>query len=560
MNIRVLLTLSSGSFEDGFPATLRIREDDAVEEEKEYGGRLPPAPDIPVLFERWQEAFNAKVNPTRTSGIKNIKTSQLSCKQAATKLENRLNQWLDSNSSWQKVRDALFQNMDRNDNIRFIVRADNKILTRLPWHSWIAFFDRYQNAEVAIASSSYERVDTALSPKAKVKILGVFGEGKGLDLNADRSFLEDLRLSNAEPVFIEPNREKFARFLQQPSGWDVLFFAGHSHTENGIGTMSLTENSLEMNDLKYALQTAISKGLHLAIFNSCDGTGIADYLTQLNIPQIIIMRESVPDLVAQEFLKHFLSAYTRNKSLYSSVREAREKLQGLEEEFPCASSIPLIYQNPAVVPRTWQELGGWYSPEAENLMISQGGMDYIDLRNLLLASDWEGADRKTREIMLKISNRENKGWLDLESLESFPERDLCTIDHLWLKYSNGRFGFGVKKKIWLEVEENAVVFGHRLGWCINNNWLSRYSDYTFSLNAPIGHLPSLKWCYGWRLKEDVYEQEYGSPGRFVKPILSLGDSFMNLFSNEVEWEGLSKEDCRAESLAVLFSKLFERTF
>jgi hypothetical protein len=36
----------------------------------------------------------------------------------------------------------------------------------------------------------------------------------------------------------------------------------------------------------------------------------------LQIPQAIVMREPVPDKVAQEFLKHFLKAFSRGKSLY----------------------------------------------------------------------------------------------------------------------------------------------------------------------------------------------------------------------------------------------------
>jgi hypothetical protein len=77
----------------------------------------------------------------------------------------------------------------------------------------------------------------------------------------------------------------------------------------------------------------------------------------LHIPQIIVMREPVPNKVAQEFLKNFLTAFAGGQSLYTSVREAREKLQSLEAEFPCATWLPVICQNPAELPVTWKELG-----------------------------------------------------------------------------------------------------------------------------------------------------------------------------------------------------------
>ncbi|MEO0687803.1 MAG: CHASE2 domain-containing protein, partial [Cyanobacteria bacterium J06649_11] len=63
-----------------------------------------------------------------------------------------------------------------------------------------------------------------------------------------------------------------------------------------------------------------------------------------------------PDFVAQEFLKNFLIAFANNKPLYIAVREARERLQGLENDFPCASWLPVIYQNPTTIPTSWQKL------------------------------------------------------------------------------------------------------------------------------------------------------------------------------------------------------------
>jgi hypothetical protein len=108
--------------------------------------------------------------------------------------------------------------------------------------------------------------------------------------------------------------------------------------------------------LKYALKTAVEKGLKIAVFNSCDGLGLARELADLKIPQILVMREPVPDKVAQEFLKYFLIAYARGESFYLAVKEARSKLQGLEDRYPCASWLPLIVQNPAEIPPAWQQL------------------------------------------------------------------------------------------------------------------------------------------------------------------------------------------------------------
>jgi hypothetical protein len=71
------------------------------------------------------------------------------------------------------------------------------------------------------------------------------------------------------------------------------------------------------------------------------------------------------------------------------------------------------------------------------------------------------------------------------------------MDQLWVKYSNGKFGFSVQKQIWLDLggkldgEPDWDTFkklGDRVSWKKNDKWLS-YDSYTFSINALQGHLP-----------------------------------------------------------------------
>ena len=90
--------------------------------------------------------------------------------------------------------------------------------------------------------------------------------------------------------------------------------------------------------------------------------------------------------------------------------------------------------------------------------------------------------------MLKVAGREEEGWLDSDSIEKFPCEDLRTIDQLWVKYSQGRFGFSVQKQIYQEVQEHYRKFGDRVGWRYKENWIL-YSEITFGLDAPRGHLP-----------------------------------------------------------------------
>jgi CHASE2 domain-containing sensor protein len=170
----------------------------------------------------------------------------------------------------------------------------------------------------------------------------------------DRQLLE--KLPNAATTFlVEPPRQKINDSLWERP-WDILFFAGHSKTEDNAGRIYINgADNLTIGELKYALRNAVSRGLQLAIFNSCDGLGLARELQDLQIPQIIVMREPVPDKVAQEFLKHFLVAFSSGQSLYAAQRLARERLQGLEGEYPSASWLPIICENPTAVPMSWPE-------------------------------------------------------------------------------------------------------------------------------------------------------------------------------------------------------------
>ena len=221
------------------------------------------------------------------------------------------------------------------------------------------FFEDYPFVEVALSPTEYGRVSTvSVQREGKVRILAILGNSQGIDVKKDRIILE--QLPDGEVIFlVEPQRQDLDRWLWDEQGWDILFFAGHSFSQSQGMTGQLeinSQQSLSLSQLRNALKTAIRHGLKLAIFNSCDGLGLAQQLADLQIHQTIVMRDSVPDVVAQEFLTHFLSAFSGGKSFYRSVREARERLQGLEGTFSCASWLPVICQNPVEIPPTWQEL------------------------------------------------------------------------------------------------------------------------------------------------------------------------------------------------------------
>ncbi len=364
----VVLRLDGELFKQGFGVTLTIKSDgtpsntnrNASYLETEIIGYLPPQPQLSNhLQTHWLQKYRSIGSPYRIKPLEIIYEGSVNdrfreCQESATELRSLFLAWLNS-EAFRDIDKGLREELNRSEIIRVLIRTEDEQLQKLPWHLW-DFFEHYSKAELALSTTKISKQKPLiLKPNTKVKILAILGHSQGINIDADRQLLENL--ANTETVFlVEPSREAINDQLWEKS-WDIIFFAGHSETSGDKGRIYINPtDSLTIHELWYALKKAVTGGLKLAIFNSCDGLGLARQLEDLQIPQMIVMRELVPDQVAQKFLKYFLEAFANGKSLYLAAREARERLQGLESQFPCASWLPVIFQNPAAVPPTWQDL------------------------------------------------------------------------------------------------------------------------------------------------------------------------------------------------------------
>lgn len=377
MNKSVVINLGSGDLYEGFPrVTTQLRSADHSLPEQ-YIGSLPAAPDLVELYQNWQLIYRSLCSrfqvlaPAQstieddeleigTGLITNI--SELSFEDLCQQLQIGLNNWLKS-ESFRNIEQQIRSQIDPTEEIRIIFETNDELIRRLPLQRW-DFFQDYPKAEMALSSPEYKRQSESTSHKNhnKVRILAILGNTQGIDLKLEQRFLATLKEAQTK-FLVNPTRQEFNEQLWDQQGWDILFFAGHSQTEGETGRIYLNENetnnSLTLEQLEEALKTAIDNGLKLAIFNSCDGLGLAQTLDKLNMPVAIVLREPVPNRVAQIFFKHFLKAFALEQlSLYLSVQQARRKLQGLEDEFPGASWLPAICQNPATETPNWIQLGG----------------------------------------------------------------------------------------------------------------------------------------------------------------------------------------------------------
>ncbi len=358
----VVLSFFSGDLQTGFPAISARISNNNNQLPSQCQASLPAAPQLVQIHQRWRLLYSALSQCTNSTRIQIeqediLQVSRIDFDSLCQQLKTQLNAWLNT-KDFQAIDQKLRRNLDSTEQIRLVIESDNEQLRQLPWHLWL-FCEEYPHTEIILSRPEYEQV---IVPKQnefkKVRILAVLGNSEGIDIKEDREILEQLPQSQTE-FLVEPQRQEFNQYLWQEKGWDILFFAGHSSSDNNgqTGRIELNQNeSLTIPDLKYALEKAIRQGLQLAIFNSCDGLGLALELASLQIPHLIVMREPVPDLVAQEFLKGFLDAFSSRKSLVISLREAREKLQGLESICPCASWLPVLCQNPTAPALKWQDL------------------------------------------------------------------------------------------------------------------------------------------------------------------------------------------------------------
>jgi len=142
-----------------------------------------------------------------------------------------------------------------------------------------------------------------------------------------------------------------------------------------------------------------------------------------------------------------------------------------------------------------------------------------DTNQFLVQQKWQEADQETADRMLQAIGKNNWRKVTRKDIERFPYDDLRTIDQLWVKYSNGKFGFSVQKNIWLKVGggvdwDTECRLSKRVGWRSVNfvsphsRWYN-YDSLIFDLSlAPRGQFP----CLGVMVRLSIDNQDRGNVG------------------------------------------------
>lgn len=315
-----------------------------------------------------------------------------------------------------------------------------------------------------------------------------------------RDIRERLQLSKQRDRFSLEPRESVrpeditqAIFDVEPQ---IIHFSGHGMSTGEICFENSSGRTQPIPPAALAnLFKLVANQVNCVILNACHSKIQAEAIAE-HIPFVIGMNQSIGDEAAIIFSIGFYKALGAGRSIEDAYKFAclEIQLQGIPEHL-----TPVFYgKRTEVLPKK-----PYFNVESfitKDDLRSDKGIDYSNLRALLKAGRWREADEATLNAMLQVTRRKKYGYLDCEHIQKLPHTDLHTIDTLWIKYSQGRFGFSVQKKIYLAFCDKAnrvnmyyedeawKKFGDAIGWRVNEKWIW-HSEASFDISVPQGHLP-----------------------------------------------------------------------
>lgn len=240
------------------------------------------------------------------------------------------------------------------------------VLERLPWEDWEIASQFASGQELRFVRSP---LDIASPPATKIhrprlRMLAILGDETGQDFTAEKKALETLepkikvQFLNLQNGSYTDIKQRICQTIEDPFGWDILFFAGHS-SESSIagGLVQVAPNQgMMISELLPSLQIAKEKGLHLAIFNSCSGLHIAQSLVSIGISQVVIMREKIHGQIASKFLVELTQKLRQGQDSHTAFLAACDHLNRNSQKYPSAFLVPSLFAHPHA---TSISLTGW---------------------------------------------------------------------------------------------------------------------------------------------------------------------------------------------------------
>ena len=139
------------------------------------------------------------------------------------------------------------------------------------------------------------------------------------------------------------------------------------------------------------------------------------------------------------------------------------------------------------------------------LTYTEKEINFDKLQLNLLEQNFEEADRLTSSILRELAGKvaEKRGYVFYSEVKNMPGKDLETLDRLWKIYSQGKFGFSIQAKLLKSVGKRYDLLWPRIGWKKDGIWTRYPSAFSWSLDAPDGHMPLVNQLRGVRLMDSI---------------------------------------------------------
>ncbi|MEG4215489.1 CHAT domain-containing protein [Microcoleus sp. Pol14C6] len=366
MSLRFILGLGIGDLHKGFPDITGEFQENQTTVHK-FKGSLPPAPEVDDLQKRWQLICRAGQSSNILSRIKVKATGTTNISEDNPQLiyqylNESMRLWLSSEEFYGGIEENFRSVVDavggKTQCFEVFLEIKDSENWHLPWDAW-KFREDYKNCEIIKSPSQYRKAlkkATAggMPLPSRGRILCVSGNSDGLDLRQDEKSLQRSFGDRCELEFMQqPTPQQLRDHLSQDEkNWQILYYGGHSDSNAVNGWLQINQancdNNVTIDYLKEGLEKSIFQGLELLILNSCSSLQLAADLVAggLPLPSMIVMRAPIPDKIAHDFVKSLFGYLSKEYPLFLAVRKAKDDLQKWESEFPGASAIPVLCQQP----------------------------------------------------------------------------------------------------------------------------------------------------------------------------------------------------------------------
>ena len=218
---------------------------------------------------------------------------------------------------------------------------------------------------------------------------------------------------------------------------------------------------------------------------------------------------------ADQLLERFLSSSARQRrgllnqllqrsqELRPLMAEQLDRLDATGDDWAAGTLIQQLLDADDGLSQAFEQRypDGW-------LAVSSGqGIDYAPLQRALARQEFEEADRITSEILRQLAGPAavKRGYVYYSEVAVFAAVDLESLDRLWVVYSQGRFGFSVQLRLLRSLAGRWDQLWPRLGWKQGGLWTRYPGSFTWSLQAPEGHLPLVNQLRGVRLMDALLQ-------------------------------------------------------